>query len=104
MNRRRESICLSGDFLGVSRPQVDEVSNWQVADAVASTLRLLKYKHKQDVSIETCFGHVAPIFGKTGQLNQVLMNLLDNAMRAAGPGKSLVVHGAGRRHVPASRF
>ncbi len=31
------------------------------------------------------FTHTEPLIGRTSQLNQVLMNLVDNAVRAAGP-------------------
>lgn len=82
---------LVGDLLGVAREDPDEVSVWQVQEALASTIRLLRYKHGDGVSVETALKHTSKVVGNTSQLNQVLMNLLDNAMRAAGAGGRVIV-------------
>ena len=77
---------LCADLLGVSRPNLDEVSDWQLDEALDATLRLLKHKNTSiEIPVNRSFTHTDPLFGRTSQLNQVLMNLVDNAMRAAGP-------------------
>ncbi len=82
---------LIADFLGVSRPHLDEVSSWHVAEALDSTLRLLRYKHGRPITAVRSLERTASVFGRTAQLNQVLMNLLDNAVRAAGPSGAVAV-------------
>jgi signal transduction histidine kinase len=82
---------LVGDVLGVSRPHPEETASWSVAEALESTLRLLRCKHCQPISVHRTFAHQAAVFGRTSQLNQVLLNLLDNAVRAAGPGGTVWV-------------
>jgi len=82
---------LISDFLGVSRPHVDEVADWQIADSLDSAVRLLRYKYGREIAVSGKMGHTASVVGRTSQLNQVLMNLLDNAVRAAGPDGAVSV-------------
>ncbi len=77
---------LCADLMGVSRPNLDEISDWQLDEALDATLRLLKHKNNQiQIPVNRSFTHTEPLIGRTSQLNQVLMNLVDNAVRAAGP-------------------
>ena len=85
---RIDQLC--ADLLGVSRPHLDETADWQLAEAVDSTMRLVRHKRQVEVALELELGHSQPVFGRTPQLNQVLLNLLDNAVRAAGEGSGRV--------------
>jgi signal transduction histidine kinase len=82
---------LVADFLGVSRGSADEVADWRLPEAIDSTLRLLRHKHGRELRVERSFAHATPPFGRTAHLNQVLMNLLDNAARAAGPEGTICI-------------
>jgi signal transduction histidine kinase len=76
---------LIGDLLGVARPHADELADWRIGAALDSTLRLLKYKHGAEVHVRRRLAHRVAVVGRTAPLNQVLMNLLDNALKAGGP-------------------
>jgi signal transduction histidine kinase len=80
--QRIDRLC--EDLLGVSRPHLDEHADWDVGHALDSALRLINHKRQTEVSVERRLKHREPVFGRTSQLNQVLVNLLDNAVRAAG--------------------
>jgi signal transduction histidine kinase len=79
---RIDRLC--EDLLGVSRPHLDEHADWDVGEALESAVRLIRHKRRTGVTVEHRLHHGAPVFGRTSQLNQVLLNLLDNAVRAAG--------------------
>jgi signal transduction histidine kinase len=82
---------LIADFLGLARASADEAADWKLAEALDSTLRVLRYKHGRAIALERRLEHARPPFGRTAQLNQVLLNLLDNAARAAGPQGRITV-------------
>lgn len=87
---RIDRLC--ADLLDVSRPHLDEVSDWKIDEALDAALRLIRYKNDGLLpQVVTHFGHDLPVFGRTPQLNQVLMNVLDNAVRAAGPDGCVTV-------------
>ncbi|GHG74211.1 ATP-binding protein [Comamonas sp. JC664] len=50
-----------------------------------STLSVLTWKVPPDVKVERAYHCVEPVRGNPGALNQVWLNLLDNALRAVGP-------------------
>ena len=75
----------------VPRPSSTRPPTGRSPEAVDSTLRLLRYKHGSGAQREPELRAPRPVFGRTSQLNQVLMNLLDNAVRAAGPGGTVWV-------------
>jgi signal transduction histidine kinase len=80
---RIDRLC--GDLLGVARPHLDENADWQVEEAVESALRLIRHRRGVEPTVVRSVERDAPVFGRTAELNQVLLNLLDNAVRAAGP-------------------
>ena len=83
---------LCSDLLGVARPHQDELSSWKIGEALDSALRLLKHKNPEgNAEVVRRIEHTRPVFVRAAQLNQVLMNLLDNAMRASGPRGTVTV-------------
>ncbi len=50
-----------------------------------STLSVLTWKVPPDVKVERAYHCAEPVYGNPGALNQVWLNLLDNALRAVGP-------------------
>jgi len=66
--------------------RLDE-SEWKIVDLHAgldATIKLLESKLKIGVRIIRDYGTIEPIACSPGQINQVLWNLLDNAIRAVG--------------------
>ncbi|MEN0067523.1 MAG: HAMP domain-containing sensor histidine kinase [Myxococcota bacterium] len=58
---------------------------WDAAQSIAATLAILEHRHEEvTVGVQTEPGPV--VVGHPGELDQVILNLLDNAMRAAGRG------------------
>jgi len=78
---RIDQLC--ADLLGVS-PHLDETADWRLEEALESTMRLVQHRHGTQLELEQQLRHTTPVFGRTSQLNQVLLNLLDNAARAVG--------------------
>ncbi|MBN1946817.1 MAG: response regulator [Bradymonadales bacterium] len=80
---RIEQLC--SDLLGMARPDQEEVSEWHLEETLESTLRILGYKYGHKVEVTKSLRHRGKVLGHTPRLNQVLLNLLDNGLRAAGP-------------------
>lgn len=62
-----------------------------VNDCVNHALRLVNSELKHRIKIHQELGDVLPIQGKTGKLNQVLVNLFVNAAQAMEEGDSLTI-------------
>ncbi len=71
------------DLLSFTNLDRAEVRTWDPHASMESTLRLLGAARKIG-SVERDFQFEGVIEGRSGALNTVVMNLLDNAMRAAG--------------------
>lgn len=72
-----------------SRLDEDDVKMAAVSEGVDSTLMLLKQQYEPRIMVERDYGDVPPIECYPGQLNQVLMNLLVNAIQAI-PGEGTI--------------
>lgn len=77
----RTSKIVSGlrDF---SRLDTDDLQQFDVHTGIDSTLTLLRNELKDRIEIEKSFGALPPIEGYPGKINQVLMNVLNNAIHA----------------------
>jgi signal transduction histidine kinase len=62
----------------------DDLRPCSVANAVESTLNLLDHKIKGRVEVHREYGSSSDIFAPARAFNQVLLNLVDNAIRAGG--------------------
>jgi signal transduction histidine kinase len=76
--------ALVRDLLRFSHQDQAEVTGWSPTAELESTLKLLKHR-VQEVRVVKELRFAGEIEGRPSQLNQVLMNLLDNALRAVGP-------------------
>ena len=72
-----------------SRLDEDDVKMAVVSEGVDSTLMLLKQQYEPRITVERDYGEVPPIECYPGQLNQVFMNLLVNAIQAI-PGEGTI--------------
>lgn len=59
--------------------------------SITTTLNLLQHKSKGKVNIRTKFGDIQQIEGYGGQLNQVFMNVLANALDSLNDGKGSII-------------
>jgi len=62
----------------------DDLTPCSVATAVESTLNLLAHKIKGHVKVHTDYQSTSDVFAPARAFNQVLLNLVDNAIRAGG--------------------
>ncbi|MEO5675689.1 MAG: ATP-binding protein [Chitinophagales bacterium] len=68
-----------------SRMDNEEMMSVNINDGINSTLPLLQNKlSQQNIEVIQSLGNIPPIEGFPGQLNQVFMNLLSNAIDAIG--------------------
>ncbi|MEC4803324.1 MAG: ATP-binding protein [Jaaginema sp. PMC 1079.18] len=70
-----------------SRQDQDHKTAFQIHNGIDSTLLILKHRtkgneHRGEIQIVKQYGDIPEIYGFPGQLNQVLMNLLANAVDA----------------------
>lgn len=72
-----------------------EVKNVDVHEGINSTLALLKYKLKNRIKIERDFGDIPDIKCRPNQINQVFMNIIQNAIEAIS-GKGIIKISTGR--------
>jgi signal transduction histidine kinase len=79
-----------GDLLHFSHLDQAEVKSWDPRAGIETTLGLLAHR-TAEITVHREHLFEGTIEGRPGQLNQVLMNLLDNAARAAGPGGAVWV-------------
>jgi signal transduction histidine kinase len=75
---------LVGDLLDVGRTDRG-VEPWDPHQGIEAAIRLLSYR-TQRVSFDRDFRFRGEIFGRPPALNQIFLNLFDNALRAAGEG------------------
>lgn len=72
------------DLLDLSRVDRAEVDRFRPADGLRSAIRLMRTRVGERVTIEEALDEDAEAVGRPGDLNQVLLNLIDNALRALG--------------------
>jgi two-component system, NtrC family, sensor kinase len=72
------------DLLDLSRIDRDQVHTWIPSDAIDSALRLLKARSSEGAEVAFSNGVSVTIEGRPAELNQMVLNVIDNALRAAG--------------------
>jgi two-component system NtrC family sensor kinase len=73
------------------RPDRSEVDKVDLTDAINGTLDLAGHQAGPGISIERDFGDVPPVECYAQQVNQVLMNLIVNAVQAMGEQGTLTI-------------
>jgi signal transduction histidine kinase len=86
--RRIERIV--DDLLTFSHVDESDLAPWSPNGGLRTTLQLLAHR-AAGVEVTLAFDFDGEIEGRAGLLDQVLMNLVDNALRAAGPGGHVTV-------------
>lgn len=61
-------------------------------EGIESTLVILQHRIKTGVQIEKLYGELPPVECHAGQINQVFLNLLTNALDAAGEKANITIH------------
>ena len=88
LNRVKELVL---DLRTFSRLDEGEFKTVDVADTVDSVLLLLKHRMNNRIEVEKHYGPERMLYCFAGRLNQVLMNLIANAVDAiAGEGKIVI--------------
>lgn len=59
-----------------------EIKPIDIHEGIDSTLGILKHLHKDSIEIIKDYGDIPPLFCRASQLNQVFMNVLENAIQA----------------------
>ena len=72
------------DLRQYSKTDKEYYSKMDLHESIESTLNLLKSKLKEGISIHKDFGNIPKINCSPGQMGQVFMNLLSNAIDAVG--------------------
>lgn len=70
------------DLKTISRLHETDLKSVDLKEGINSTLALLSHTYKNNIEIIKDFGDVPPIECYPGKLNQVLMNILSNAIQA----------------------
>lgn len=95
--QRVKSLVL--DLRTFSRLDEGEFKTIDVPESIDSVLLLLKYKSNGHIKVETNYGPQRLLYCCGGRLNQVLMNLIANAMDAIpGEGKIVITTGQTREN------
>ncbi len=76
---------LCEDLLGLATTETEGIFPWQLEHAIDVTLRILRHNHQHVVNVEHDLQHQQAPEGFRSQLNQVLLNLISNALNAVGP-------------------
>jgi signal transduction histidine kinase len=71
------------DLLDFAHADRAEVAEWRPSEGIASTLRLLRAR-TSGLTVTCDLQFDGSLQARAGSLNQVVMNLLDNALRAVG--------------------
>ncbi|HNJ71473.1 MAG TPA: ATP-binding protein, partial [bacterium] len=70
------------DLRNFSRLDESQFKEISIIDSIESTLNILKNEYKTRITIHRNFGDVPPVYCNPGHINQVFMNLLQNAFQA----------------------
>lgn len=71
------------DLLEFSHAGGYDLASWSPTEGVETSLRLLRHRIEQ-AQVHLELGYLGTVLAQPDRLNQVVMNLLDNALRAAG--------------------
>lgn len=77
-------VLLVQDLLTMGRPDREGAGLWNVNEGLESTMRLLKHRAPPGVEMVARLGKVPLVQARPAALNQVFLNLMDNALRAVG--------------------
>ena len=88
-SRTREIVAGLRNF---SRMDEDAIKTANVNEGIDSTLMLLQNKLKNKVTIKKEYGQIPPIECYPGKLNQVFMNILNNAAEAIKDNGEIEIH------------
>jgi signal transduction histidine kinase len=75
---------LVGDLLELGQPEREGPRTWNPHEGLESALRVFAHRTGPDVEIRRKLGWIGEIVGRPAALNQIFLNLLDNALRAVG--------------------
>jgi len=87
----RRAVAIVAELRNFSR--TNEHDGWRLADVhrgLESTLTMLAWRCAHRVAVHRDFGAIPPVECLPGQLNQVFMNLVSNAIDAIGAGRGNV--------------
>ncbi|MDL1970272.1 MAG: PAS domain S-box protein [Candidatus Desulfofervidaceae bacterium] len=62
--------------------QVGDYTEYDINEGIKSTLVIIKNEYKYHVDVKTELGNIPPIYCHPGQINEVLMNIILNAVQA----------------------
>ncbi|MEM6927074.1 MAG: HAMP domain-containing sensor histidine kinase [Myxococcota bacterium] len=78
-------VDLLRDVQPISNLDAEPPGHWDPAQSVATALALLDHR-SQGIELRVDVAPVPGVHGRPGLLDQVVLNLVDNALRAAGEG------------------
>lgn len=82
---------LSDDLLGLAGSTSEGLVHWNIQEALEKTRSLLLHQHPKAVDIHALFHHDDEMVGLLSQLNQLLLNLLSNALNATEQGGTVEI-------------
>jgi two-component system NtrC family sensor kinase len=89
LQRVRDIVRNLRDFARLDEAEFKEAD---LNAAVESTVEILRYEiKKKEIRLETLFQELPPVLCHPGKINQVLLNLLMNAIQACEPGGRIQV-------------
>lgn len=89
LHRVRGIVTNLRDFARLDEAEFKEAD---LNAAVASTLEILAHEvRNKELTVRVCPQELPPVLGHAGKLNQVLLNLLANAVQACEPGGHVTV-------------
>lgn len=74
--------ALSNNLLELASPHNTALAPWDVKRAIDMSLRILQFNHPKTDEVHLSLQHEALPHGVRSQLNQIVVNLLNNALRA----------------------
>jgi signal transduction histidine kinase len=75
---------LVGDLLALGQPDREGPQLWDVHEGIDAAIRVLRHRAPERVDIRRRFAYDGRVLARPAALNQVFVNLLDNAIHAVG--------------------